>query len=141
MNGRRALTLVEILVCLVVLGVLAVPLFDTFSTSKGMAVSARSRTTAMHLASSYLACLADLPRNDLPETSLTDDRALTGVLALDRLGLAPPPAGYRRQVTIVRLPLPAGEKPLYHASVTVTWRSPVSHRPLEFSLDRLLPSP
>jgi len=132
---RHAFSLVEILVCILLLALAVIPVVELLTTSKKMSASARDRTLAMNLASSYLSTVSNLPRKDLPELAPTVDANVTGVCSLSQLGLAPTPDGYIRKLALVKL---EPGRMLFHAVVIVEWTSPISRRSLSYKIDRLL---
>lgn len=135
---RSGLTLLEVLLSVTVVALLGVPLFQLFTTSKKMGVSGRDRLLAMSLASSYVSGLSELPLESLEEVERSEDGAIRGNLTLARLGVPPPPAGFRRTVSVLRLAL-GGPDPLHwQVTVTIEWKSSVSGELLAYSLARLL---
>ncbi len=136
-EGRRGVTLVEILICMVILGLIAVPLVELLVTSKKVSVSGRDRLTAMSLASSYVTSISALRKPDVQEANGAEDSTFTGPMSLADLGIDAPPDGYRRTLGLEKLPPDPAGQVLCVATVTIEWESSISGQPVSYTLYRV----
>ncbi len=98
----RALTLVEVLVALAILGICLTPIFMVFSESRQISVRSLDEMRATGMASSMIDGLKRIPGASLTEIlgrEFSDDSLPAG-LSLDRLGVPTAPADLRRVVSV-----------------------------------------
>jgi Tfp pilus assembly protein PilX len=126
------------MICLVIVALIALPLFELLNTSKRMTVSGRERILAMNLASSYMAGLSAAEREALPEMDRAEDVTIAGPASLARLGVPQPPAGFRRTLSLQRLALDGPERPMTQAAITVEWESRATGATVSYTLLGLL---
>ncbi len=141
-RARRAAgagtTLIEVMICLVIVALIVLPLFELLTTSKKMTVSGRERILAMNLASSLMAGLSAAGRDSLPEVDRAEDVTLTGSASLARLGVPQAPAGFRRTLSIQKLALDGPDRPMTQAAITVEWESQATGASVSYTLLGLL---
>ncbi|MBI2945729.1 MAG: hypothetical protein HYY25_16160 [Candidatus Wallbacteria bacterium] len=134
---RRGITLLEVLLALILVALLAVPVFEMFSTSRKMTAGGQERLLASSLASSYVAALTGVAAEALSEAGPAKDSELRGPLTLRALGVAPCPAGFSRTASLLNLAADPAVAPMWQVTVTVEWTGAVSGAPLSFTLQRL----
>ena len=135
---KKALTLLEILIALVILGAVVGPAYSILAGSRRTMIAARELSTAVSLAGSFMTALRQADVLALPEGAALADDDLVLLLGFDRLGIATAPAGFTRRVNLRRQPASQGSRPLVFAEVIVDWKGPGAGKVFSYRLSGLL---
>ncbi len=134
----KGLTLTEILIAMLILGVLTLPLYKLFSTSQKMNASSQDMVRAMGLSSSYLSALKTVDRSELRPLGPVSDLDLEGALSLGTLGLETCPARFSRNLEVSRITDAQTALSFFRILVNVRWSSRVSGEELSYALKTLV---
>jgi prepilin-type N-terminal cleavage/methylation domain-containing protein len=139
MLRSKGLTLTEILVAMLILGVLTLPLYKLFTTSQKMNASSRDLVRAMGFASSYISALKAVDRSDFRPLGPVRDLDLHGALSLEALGLEPCLDGFSRHLTLRELSDSQAALHFFQILVDIRWKGRVSGNEMNYPLKTLVP--
>ena len=95
-SSLRGMSFMEVMVAVLIAGIIATPIYILFSTSRRMGASAKDLVEAMGIGSSYISSMKEVQAGLIPAVTSAEDTSLTGVLALESLGIPPCPEGFTR---------------------------------------------
>ena len=137
--SRRALTIIEILISLVILALVTGSVFSAFSGSRSMLASAREIAIATSLAGSYLAAASSISPAQLQVFAPIEDESAPVPFRPESLGLALPPKPFSRKVSMLQLDLAGKEGgPFYQLRVEVCWPGKDGRLPVSYSSSTIL---
>lgn len=125
------MTLIEIVLAVVLVAVVAVPMWDLLVSSRTVTASAEELSKAVTIASNGMAKLRALPADSLQELPETEDEQTN-------FGFSKPAAPYRRFIVISDTGIKASKGNFKHARVIVRWQSKRVKRELDYTLEALL---
>ena len=135
---RKALSLLEILIALVILGAVVGPVYSVLAGSRRTMVAARELSTAVSLAGSFMTALRQVDVAVLPEGEGLEGDDLSLLLGFERIGIATAPSGFTRRVNLRRKPAQEGNRPHAFAEVIVSWKGPGGGKSFSYRLSGLL---
>ena len=128
---HNAMTLVEVLLAVVLVAIIALPLWDMLVTTRLVTASADELSQAVTLAATAMSQLRSLPKSKLQELAETvDEKCGYG------LTKAPPP--FNRFIEITDTGTAIGSNKVFFVKVTLRWKSPRVKRQLDYTLEGLL---
>ncbi len=135
----KGLTLLEILISMLILGVIVTPIYTVFSGSRKTMMAARDLSVAVALAGTMMASIRQVDSRNLVEISGTPDSELPGPVSLQTLGIAQVPESYERRLSITKMASPAGNSArFFKTEVQVKWKDKNGHRQFQYALSGLL---
>ncbi len=120
---RRALTLIEVMITLVLCAVVFGPLYVVFSSSRKNVLHAQGTSIATSHASSMIAALKQIKYDDLCTMGAVSDVNLKEPFTLKLLGISSMPKSYSRTLSIDLMDTSGDEGgPYFLATVEIRWK-------------------
>lgn len=136
-GSHRGLSFLEIMIATLVIGVIIIPIYSLFSTSRRMGATAKNVMTGMGCAVSYVSALKEIDIDQLVATDRTKDTDLVGALGADNLQIMQCVDGFTRYLEIEK---DFSRHGLAYAlvKVEVTWNNPITNQPQRYLLKTLM---
>ena len=128
---HKAMTLVEVLLAVVLVAIVALPLWDMLVTTRMVTASAEELSRAVTLAATAMAQLKSLPKGQLKELAETVDEKCG-------YGVTKAPHPFNRFIEITDTGTPIGSQKVFFVKVTLRWKSPRVKKELDYTLEGLL---